>query len=1761
MDSETAVFVQLVPHGFLGPSSSGDQRHCYWFKRDSAWRKLLAAWAKENDWLDEDLQLSTLEGVRLPLDSTPSSSGLADGRELLSLTVGPVQATRDPRRAVKAAMAAGGRSGQSISGQVRVQILAHIEGTAPAVRLRFVVPGTAPARKLMMAWCLRQHVSLTEVRFSLKVEGHWRELPPDETLDALASARAAAALSSPLEILAEPRNAEDMVDQEKAPEAARPATPHPTTPTAPRAAPAVASASTSAGASPATGAGGDEGIRVKVQMVPQGILKDRVKQSATERALSFNTKMFAPLGKAIRKWCEHQQLLPDTVVAFHKGKKLSWESSPAAEGFRPSELILFDLVLLSDATQLAVQEAKRVPIAASAEEVKSFPISVQVRSELLEQVDFKMKSTTPLVKMITRWRQQQNLRATAVVRFREADAPDGRADIVATDTPEGRGWAPAENEVIIVDAYIEGQEAAKKKAGVDTVPPKAVDENAASPAAACAADAAACPAGSEGAEKESEEKVDAAEQPPSVKQGASEPPAKQPSLEKQELPTGQADQSETKTGEAKTEAEKLEKVNVEVIAWDQDTCHNVNFKMRPDSNFEKLMAAWCKNFDLDVSEAIFEYQGQQITPQDSFTKLGWQSSMGTPKIEVKPRPQPVPPAPVAPETVPEPVPEPVETQEEESLPETQPGDLFAAAEAAEAAQAAEMTTTEEDGKIEVHVMAQGEDGPNILDFKMKPETPFEAVLKAWCKHHEIPQDQVLFNFQNAPLQPQLSPKSVGWQKEFGILEIEARPVEEEQPEVKEQAPSTETSAEKIDVRVVADAENGENVVDFKMKFGTTFGKMMARWCAHQGIPREQACFKVGERELADEDTPHTVGASGDVLVVRVMPHSEKTSAPPPASSASSSASAGGLASSPSRPENKADMPKPKETSSSEVEDEKLEVKVVADCAGGANETSFLLRRSTPLGKMMQAWCDHHELPLAEAKFLLEGPGSRVLTPEDTLQSLGCREVVIRAVPTEPDAKPPATAAPATKPAAAAPAAVPPQASANIKPPAAVPAAPAKPAAAKPAAKPAAAKAKPEAKPAAAKAKPEASKPAAAKAKPEAKQEAAKPAPKDAKAQIEVRVVADAENGENVVNFKMKLGMTFGKMMARWCAHQGIPREQACFKVGDRELQDEDTPTDLAQSTEDVLVVRVMPHENKTSESKADTPEAPTRPESKTGTATTADTAQATRPESKADTTNTAEAQQSRPESQADTSNTAEAQQSSSDEKLEVKVVADCAGGANETSFRMRRSTPLRKMMEAWCEHHELSLAEAKFMLEPEQRVLMPEDSLLTLGLQKSVLVRAVPTDADPEPAPIPEPPAAAAVQPAAVEPPATAAATAGAAQEEALATEAAMPETEKEEPIEVRVVADGKNGENVINFKMKLGTTFGKLMARWCAHQGVPRNQACFKVGERELTDDDTPQTVGATDLLVVRVVPCSPAKKRKSSEGGTPKAKAKRTSSSVADEKLEVKVVADGADGPSEMSFQMRRSTPLGKMMQAWCDHHELPLAEAKFLLERPQQRVLTPEDTLQGIDCLEVIVRAVPADAELPESLQRAEPPPEPTAKAPKAKAPKTAPKAKAKGRGRGRGRGKKKRKSSDEAEESPTDLPDAAGAPGVPSAAQSVVAAATPSPARRSQRLKSQPQVTTATLVHHVPVKRRESKEGQAKADAAARMSFREYLAYDREQEKQRNQARLERQKRKFVNGDSDDEDFHLAMALSLSESQAESPQEDSAGTSATDAAEAV
>ncbi|CAJ1333368.1 unnamed protein product, partial [Effrenium voratum] len=211
----------------------------------------------------------------------------------------------------------------------------------------------------------------------------------------------------------------------------------------------------------------------------------------------------------------------------------------------------------------------------------------------------------------------------------------------------------------------------------------------------------------------------------------------------------------------------------------------------------------------------------------------------------------------------------------------------------------------------------------------------------------------------------------------------------------------------------------------------------------------------------------------------------------------------------------------------------------------------------------------------------------------------------------------------------------------------------------------------------------------------------------------------------------------------------------------------------------------------------------------------------------------------------------------------------------------------------------------------------------------------------------------------------------------------------------------------------------------------------------------------------------------------------------------VEVKVVAEGADGLSELRFNTLAAKPLERLMMAWCEHHELDLKEAAFLLG---ERRLKPQDTLLSLGCQEeeVVVQAVPREGDSPPPTPTADTPSTPKPKARKAKA-----KAKAKAKSRRR-RPKRRRESSEEC-----DTPEV-----------------TPEPVaglRRSRRVSG--------------------AEGrmQPTAEVTRKMSFQEYLAYDREQEKIRNQARLDRQKRKLIDGSSSDEELHLAMALSLSESQ--------------------
>mmetsp|Transcript_70533 Transcript_70533/g.147701 ORF Transcript_70533/g.147701 Transcript_70533/m.147701 type:complete len:647 (-) Transcript_70533:108-2048(-) len=106
--------------------------------------------------------------------------------------------------------------------------------------------------------------------------------------------------------------------------------------------------------------------------------------------------------------------------------------------------------------------------------------------------------------------------------------------------------------------------------------------------------------------------------------------------------------------------------------------------------------------------------------------------------------------------------------------------------------------------------------------------------------------------------------------------------------------------------------------------------------------------------------------------------------------------------------------------------------------------------------------------------------------------------------------------------------------------------------------------------------------------------------------------------------------------------------------------------------------------------------------------------------------------------------------------------------------------------------------------------------------------------------------------------------------------------------VDVAVVARADNGDSVLPFKMKMSTSFSKLMIRWCAHHGVQTEQASFYDGDREILAEDTPETLGwnATFAGEERTVRAQPkgAPLPSEIEAGkglpTPKGKARRKAS-----------------------------------------------------------------------------------------------------------------------------------------------------------------------------------------------------------------------------------------------------------------------------------------
>ena len=665
-------------------------------------------------------------------------------------------------------------------------------------------------------------------------------------------------------------------------------------------------------------------------------------------------------------------------------------------------------------------------------------------------------------------------------------------------------------------------------------------------------------------------------------------------------------------------SEDDEKVSIQVVAHADGGDNVIDFKMKSSSRLDKMMKAWCKCNGIPESDAVFEFNGRLLLPEDTPASCSWSSRDGVMRITAKPKEETV--AEVSQHASP-PMPENGQQESVQEQNSTQP--------------------SEDDEKVSIQVVAHADGGDNVIDFKLKSSSRLDKMMKAWCKCNGIPESDAVFEFNGRLLLPEDTPASCSWSSRDGVMRITAKPKEEtaattasaevsqhasppmpengRQESVQEQN-STQPSEddEKVSIQVVAHADGGDNVTDFKMKSSSRLDKMMKAWCKCNGIPESDAVFEFNGRLLLPEDTPASCSWSSRDGVMRI------TAKPKEETAATTASAEVSQHASPPMAENRQQEQSVQEQNSTQPseDDEKVSIQVVAHADGGDNVIDFKLKSSSRLDKMMKAWCKCNGIPESDAVFEFNG---RLLLPEDTPASCSwsSRDGVMR-ITAKPKEETVATTASA-------------EVSQHASPP------------------------MPENR------------------RQESVQEQNSTQPSEGDETVSIQVVAHAEGGDNVTDFKMKSSSSFDKMMKAWCKNHSIPESQAVFEFNGRELLPEDTPASCSWSSRDgVMRITAKPKEETVA------------------TTASAEVSQHASPPI---------AEHRRQESVQEQNSK---QQSESDDKVSIQVVAHAEGGDNVTDFKMKSSSSFDKMMKAWCKNH--SIPESQAVFEFNGRELLPEDT-------------------------------------------------------------------------------------------------------------------------------------------------------------------------------------------------------------------------------------------------------------------------------------------------------------------------------------------------------------------------------------------------------------------------------------------------------------------
>ncbi|KAI9050304.1 hypothetical protein LZ554_005471 [Drepanopeziza brunnea f. sp. 'monogermtubi'] len=164
-------------------------------------------------------------------------------------------------------------------------------------------------------------------------------------------------------------------------------------------------------------------------------------------------------------------------------------------------------------------------------------------------------------------------------------------------------------------------------------------------------------------------------------------------------------------------------------------------------------------------------------------------------------------------------------------------------------------------------------------------------------------------------------------------------------------------------------------------------------------------------------------------------------------------------------------------------------------------------------------------------------------------------------------------------------------------------------------------------------------------------------------------------------------------------------------------------------------------------------------------------------------------------------------------------------------------------------------------------------------------------------------------------------------------------------------------------FKIKTKAKLGKVFNAYCDRAGLQRSTVRFLLDGSRVQEEDTPETLQLEDGDMID------AMLEQLGGEGTPSADDKlKTSEAKAPVHIEIRVKDQHG---SEVTFKIKRTTPLEKVMDAFCSRQEIGIKSVRFLFEG--QRV-QPTDTpilleMEDEDVIEVFVEQLGGEViELP-------------------------------------------------------------------------------------------------------------------------------------------------------------------------------------------------